>query len=202
MGRRLYISTSESHLFLVFRGTEELSDIKADLRYVKVDFPGGGRVHVGFHSAFRMAEDAIAAGSKNHQDKPWAFTGHSLGAALALLAAARWKPAVAYLYGCPRVGNKAFVGTIECPMRRFENRDDLVTRLPPPADALPPSRQARPPRRFRPPRKGLRGRYRRGAYELNRQGTLNPPNPPSPSFGFFGPCQMAGDRRRTVPRIF
>ena len=135
-GTQAFISTSESHLFLVFRGTEEIADIKADLRYVKVDFPGGGRVHVGFYTAFRKVEDAIAAGLKKHQDKPWIFTGHSLGAALALLAAATWKPEAVYMYGCPRMGNKAFVGTIDYPVRRFENRGDVVTRLPPPTSPL------------------------------------------------------------------
>ena len=57
VGTQALISTSKSHLFLAFRGTEENADIKADLRYVKVDFPGGGRVHVGFYTAFRNSRD-------------------------------------------------------------------------------------------------------------------------------------------------
>ncbi len=117
-------------LFLVFRGTEEIADIKSDFRYVKTDFPDGGRVHEGFLGAFREVADAIGNDLKDHTGKTWIFTGHSLGAALALLAAA------AYLYGCPRVGNKAFVDRIQCPVRRFENRADVVTKLPPPTSPL------------------------------------------------------------------
>lgn len=136
-GTQAFISIDdEDHMFLVFRGTEELSDIKADMRYVKVNFPNGGRAHLGFHTAFRKVEDVIAAKLKIHRGRTWIFTGHSLGAALALLAAARWKPAVVYLYGCPRVGNSAFVKTIKCPVWRFENRRDFVTCLPPPTSPL------------------------------------------------------------------
>lgn len=134
-GTQAFISTDFSgRLFLVFRGTEEIADIKADLRYVKVDFPGRGRVHAGFYTAFRKVQDDIAVELQNHHDKTWIFTGHSLGAALALLATATWGPDAVYLYGCPRVGNAAFVQNFS--VNRFENRGDIVTRLPPPTSPL------------------------------------------------------------------
>jgi len=126
----------DNRMFLVFRGTSEIGDFKADLRYVKTDFFGGGRVHLGFYTAFRKIEGAILDERENHLGSLWICSGHSLGAALALLAAARWKLTVAYLYGCPRVGNKAFVDRVQCPVRRFENRGDFVTRLPPPSSPL------------------------------------------------------------------
>ena len=59
----------KGRLFLVFRGTEEIADIKADLRFVKTDFPGRGRVHAGFYTAFRKVEDAIAGELEKHHDK-------------------------------------------------------------------------------------------------------------------------------------
>ncbi len=140
-GTQAFISTESAPLnngrmFLVFRGTEEIADILADLRYVKTSFYGGGRVHEGFNHALGQVFNGLQVVMDDHPDRQWIFTGHSLGAALALLAAATWKPATAYLYGCPRVGNRAFVRAIECPIHRFENRGDVVTRLPPPTSPL------------------------------------------------------------------
>src|SRR5262249_54451343 len=68
--------------------------------------------------------------------KPVWLTGHSLGAALATLAAARWaaghRVQGLYTFGSPRVGNAAFAATVPGPCYRFVNNNDVVTRLPPP----------------------------------------------------------------------
>ena len=59
------------------------------------------------------------------------FTGHSLGGALALIAASRFPDAdCVYTYGCPRAGNKAFADSIKARVYRTVNNNDVVTTLP------------------------------------------------------------------------
>jgi hypothetical protein len=61
------------------------------------------------------------------------ITGHSLGAALATLAAIVVKPAKLITFGSPRVGNEALCGLLDgVEVRRFVNCCDLITRIPPP----------------------------------------------------------------------
>ena len=59
------------------------------------------------------------------------FTGHSLGAALATLAAARYgNVAGLYAFGSPRAGERAFAAGFRINTYRFVNNDDLVTKVP------------------------------------------------------------------------
>ena len=61
------------------------------------------------------------------------FTGHSLGGALATLAASRWNTVTTHLYtyGSPRVGGKKFIQSFLTRNRyRFRNNNDIVTRVP------------------------------------------------------------------------
>ena len=61
------------------------------------------------------------------------FTGHSLGGALATLAASRWNTITTHLYtyGSPRVGGRKFVKSFLSSNRyRFRNNNDIVTRVP------------------------------------------------------------------------
>jgi pimeloyl-ACP methyl ester carboxylesterase len=65
-------------------------------------------------------------------DRPVWFTGHSMGAALATLAGTRCANTRAvYTYGSPRVGDAAYGKSIEAPIYRVVNNNDLVTRMPP-----------------------------------------------------------------------
>lgn len=134
-GTQAFLITDGIKVILVFRGTEpdEPTDLISDVCYVKTDFPGGGRVHLGFERAFERVSEAIGASLPSI---PLIIVGHSLGAALALEGAATWKTEAVYLYGCPRVGNRAFVKRITCPVFRFENHADLVTHIPPPTSFL------------------------------------------------------------------
>jgi hypothetical protein len=72
----------------------------------------------------------------DNQDLAIWFTGHSLGAALATLAAdaySREKQVKGlYTFGSPRVGNNAFADQFRVSSFRFVHHDDTVTRLPPP----------------------------------------------------------------------
>jgi alpha/beta superfamily hydrolase len=61
------------------------------------------------------------------------FTGHSLGAALATLAANRYgKTQGLYTFGSPRVGDVDFADDFHISAYRFVNNNDIVAKVPPP----------------------------------------------------------------------
>lgn len=115
---------------LVFRGTDQLRDWLTNVQAVPRRWPRGGRVHRGFlRDLLRVwrplrAHLAVCRG-------PLFVAGHSLGGALATLAASALRPRAAYTFGSPRVGDAAFAATLQAPLFRVENRRDLVTRMPP-----------------------------------------------------------------------
>ncbi len=119
-----------SFAVLVFRGTGELEDWLVNLELTADDWPQGGRVHEGF----RKALDDVWAEIEDVLDNgiPVFYTGHSLGAALATLAASRRPPRALYTYGSPRVGDRDFVATLKhVPAFRVVNNRDVVTTSPP-----------------------------------------------------------------------
>jgi len=59
------------------------------------------------------------------------MTGHSLGAAMATIAATRYEPVELFTFGSPRVGGPKFIRNINCPHLRFMNNNDIVCRIPP-----------------------------------------------------------------------
>jgi len=59
------------------------------------------------------------------------MTGHSLGAAMATIAATRYQPHELFTFGSPRVGGPKFIRHIKCPHYRFMNNNDIVCRIPP-----------------------------------------------------------------------
>lgn len=124
--------------FVAFRGTEaQPVDWITDGRFGPISGPLGGRVHSGFALALNEVWDDLA-GTVPSGKTVW-FTGHSLGAALAMLAAARHVEAggaVAgvYTFGQPRTGLADFAATYGARLGdvtfRFVNHIDLVTRVP------------------------------------------------------------------------
>ncbi len=98
-------------------------------------------VHDGFQSALNSVWGDVSnllADYRNKNPKsPIFFTGHSLGAALATLAIARFnRGGVAlYTFGSPRVGNKAFCDRVQnkadLGIYRFVDKKDFVTTVPP-----------------------------------------------------------------------
>lgn len=119
---------------LVFRGTElDPKDWATDLNTLPVPWATGGKVHQGFGEALSAVWEAVAAALAPVRHR-LLFTGHSLGAALATLAASRRTPDALYTYGSPRVGDAAFVSaTASIKHHRYVNCCDLVCRLPPEA---------------------------------------------------------------------
>jgi hypothetical protein len=125
---------------LVFRGTSNPGQWLRDARFYPARHDWG-HVHIGFRNGIVAVEsdlaefDPFAAGASH----VW-IGGHSLGGALALLAAARLKlrtgkAATLHTFGQPAVGLSDFAErfAIELPHRlwRVVNQDDIVARVPP-----------------------------------------------------------------------
>lgn len=120
---------------LVFRGTEqEIQDFFCDAQTWPIPaFGGTARVHSGFKRALNSIWTTIAQ-VLDTLDCPVFYTGHSLGAALATLAAARRAPQAVYAYGSPRVGDMQFVDKLKnVPVFRIIHGNDVVTTVPPEA---------------------------------------------------------------------
>lgn len=117
---------------LAFRGTEvDPGDWATDLRAWMTPWPNSGRVHQGFAAAlaavWRDLEPLLGAMPGRRL-----YMGHSLGAALAVLAASRQPPDALYVYGCPRVGDDEFVRSLAgVESHRYTNCCDAVCGLPP-----------------------------------------------------------------------
>jgi triacylglycerol lipase len=148
--RGLVIS-NDAALVIVFRGTRldvhnlmdvaELviinqSDLWIDSLFLPAVCSVGGRVHAGFLKAFVEIGDALdALWEANPAGRKLWLAGHSLGGALATLAAAHLgRDAVQglYTYGCPRVGDANFASVLpETSYFRFVHREDWVVLQPP-----------------------------------------------------------------------
>jgi triacylglycerol lipase len=123
---------------LVFRGTLGADDWISDLDCRPVPWQGPGRVHEGFSRQLRAVWAEVRE-ALDALDVPVFYAGHSLGAALATLAAAlRFAeggapPAALYTFGSPRVGTAEFAGAFPASFRhwRVVNDRDLVAAVPP-----------------------------------------------------------------------
>lgn len=139
-GTQAFIAGSEDATLLSFRGTEEPADFitDVDMRLVAED---PGRTHRGFHEGLdRVWSEVLTRVREQPASRPLWLTGHSLGAGLATIAAARLAldeqlvPQGVYTIGSPRVGDRAFAGAYDRALKRrtfrFVNNNDVVTRFP------------------------------------------------------------------------
>jgi len=123
------------HKLVAFRGTQpdQLKDLITDAKAFMVPWSVAGRVHQGFAEAFLAIEPALKAFLVG-DDAP-IFTGHSLGAALATLAASVFPGATLVTIGSPRVGDQAFADHVLASvavLKRYVDCSDMITTLPPP----------------------------------------------------------------------
>ncbi|GAO36443.1 hypothetical protein SCT_1850 [Sulfuricella sp. T08] len=117
---------------LVFRGTEQnIKDYLTDLEIGKLSLVKNQKdAHAGFTEALDSVWSEID-GVLAQYNCPVFYTGHSLGAALATLAAARHAPSAVYTFGSPRVGNQAFIASLcNVPIYRIVDDEDVVTTVP------------------------------------------------------------------------
>ncbi|MFG0295915.1 MAG: Mbeg1-like protein [Maioricimonas sp. JB045] len=139
-GTEGFVAATPEAVVVAFRGTQQTADwlINLNVSWTNARY---GAVHRGFHDAFQsvrtVLEEALAYA---HADaRPVLITGHSLGGALATIAAAEWHGrypiAGIYTFGQPAVGFSAFRSHIAVRYRhtfhRVVNDDDIVARVPP-----------------------------------------------------------------------
>jgi triacylglycerol lipase len=135
-GAQAYAFWNKQVYVIAFRGTEptQLSDVFADMKVWKTESQVDGRVHYGFKKELNKIWSDIKECWPIFKDRRLYVTGHSLGAAMATLAASRLNkgtcvPTV-YTFGCPRVGNKKFIESCTFEHHRFVNNNDAVTKVP------------------------------------------------------------------------
>lgn len=157
------IASCDEFSVVAFRGTKDVQDWMTDLYATPVGYawifeagPDVGSIHAGFGHALRDAWLKIAAalatinpppasvtGASTLSQRTLWFTGHSLGGALAVLAASAfsmWQNAPIravngiYTFGQPRIGLHRFCGNYDHQLKertfRFVNKEDLVPRVP------------------------------------------------------------------------
>ena len=166
-----YLAWRPHWLLVAFRGTQpdQLQDVFDDLN-ARPEAVTSGKVHGGFKAALdriwpqlQPRLDALA-----RTRTVW-FCGHSLGAALATLAAERYQGTRGVCtLGSPRVGDPQFVAAFNARFAdrswRFVHDHDVVTHVPP--RQLGPARfEHTEARRF-----------------IAADGTISPGEPPVPHF--------------------
>ena len=135
-----FVAHHSNFAVVVVRGTDSLADWVANLKITPITHPLGGKVHRGFAAGLALGSKtisvevdiAIARHSKVF------FAGHSLGGAIAMLAAAEFpKNSVAgiYTFGAPRIGSQEFtyefLRRFHETFKRFVHGRDIVPRIPP-----------------------------------------------------------------------
>jgi len=132
------VATGKGRLFVSFKGTDPLVIANWITNF---DFIPDEDMHRGFAAAldsvwFKISD--VLAGA----DLPVVLTGHSLGGALAVLAARRMEkdlrrsPESVYVFGAPRCGTQAFADAYDATLGmrtyRFVHGNDIVPTVPPP----------------------------------------------------------------------
>lgn len=145
-----FVAKNEEAIVVSFRGTEkpklEKWGLKIDdwMTDVQVNLTPGplGECHEGFSRALAGIWPDLRDRIKDYQNNGqgiW-LTGHSLGGALATLAAAKFCELAipvrcVYTFGAPRVGDTNFADKLSLKMEggffRVVNNNDVVTRIPP-----------------------------------------------------------------------
>lgn len=132
---RAIVRHTDVGLVVAFPGTDNVDCWGADFDVMPISLPGVGRVHRGFWDAWQAIALPVMAAAGN---QPVTFVGHSLGAAMAILAAVSMtlagKPPVAvYGFEPPRVSPDLGIRTLlaKVDVQIYKNGNDLVPDVPP-----------------------------------------------------------------------
>ena len=138
---------SNQQIVVSFRGSSNAENWFDDFTYFQKPYPGvvGAYVHDGFYDAYNdlyskgLGKDYMEL-LKAHPNKKTLSTGHSLGAALAQIAALNFSvittssPIETWTYGSPRFGNNALIQYFSKQISlnwRLVNLHDVVPTVPP-----------------------------------------------------------------------
>jgi hypothetical protein len=136
--------SSDSSIFVVYRGSTAIGDWINNLDAILTDYPkcSGCSVHKGFYKAEQGIIDKMITEVKSLKAKFPSYTvvvtGHSLGAAVATLTTldfldAGISPVRMFHYGSPRVGNTAFANYASAKIgdrNRNTHHKDMVPHCP------------------------------------------------------------------------
>jgi V8-like Glu-specific endopeptidase len=134
-----FLAWNDRQAILAFRGTQmtNLGDWLTDLNVLPItrDY---GIVHRGFLTAFQVVQTTLEDHLRQLDGIPLVLTGHSLGGALATIAAAEWRGRYPirgiYTFGQPAVGRSTFPDYMRLHYSskffRIVYRDDVVARVP------------------------------------------------------------------------
>lgn len=135
-----FVASSPFAIVVSFRGSESVSDWITNLTLFSTT-RSYGSIHSGFASAFDLVKLAVRAQLANSSlgTRKLLLTGHSLGGALATIAAAEFQNdfniSGIYTFGQPRVGKANFrtfvASNFGQRLFRIVNDDDVVARVPP-----------------------------------------------------------------------
>jgi len=137
----------EEAVFVVFRGSDSSLDWITNVKFRQKIYPYGEgnravRFHRGFMDAYFAVREQLQEVIRPLSCRHIIVTGHSLGGALATIAALdlqynitsqSGQEIAVYTYGAPRVGNRALVDSFRSRVPqsyRFVYGRDLITHLP------------------------------------------------------------------------
>ena len=144
-GVQCYIRRQGARLFIIFRGSNSSIDWAHNLHFCRKAIPYDNeaspiRVHSGFIDGYKAPQIRLRIHELiTPEIQSVQIAGHSYGAALALLCAVDLQynfPRLDYevaLFGCPRVGNRAFQKSYNKRVFktvRVEYGNDIVTKVP------------------------------------------------------------------------
>jgi hypothetical protein len=135
---------SDTILWIALRGTETIEEMQKDLDYSQVSIGNGIKVHKGFNDVCNTVIRAIKTAIKENDKSTIVISGHSLGAAVAILLGYYINKdndinqgnliIKVYTFAPPRVGNKQFCDEYDnednLKLYRYVNTCDIVPTLP------------------------------------------------------------------------
>ena len=136
---QVYFWKIDDTIYITFRGTSSLKDATVDLNISRYRIRDRIKVHEGFYMQFKSVEIELTKRLVHTQAQKIVFAGHSLGGALAQIAAAYYGEifdfahVACHTFGSPRVGNKYFVEWFSKNVDenvRVMNRRDPVPMIP------------------------------------------------------------------------
>jgi hypothetical protein len=135
-----FVASCSDLVLVCFRGTESTADWLSNLKVIpKAVNELGSSVHAGFWEQFEALRPQLERLISPHRQLPLLVTGHSLGGAIAALAATSWAASsnlrALYTYGQPAVARDRALDQLAEALgghyHRLVNDSDIVPRVPP-----------------------------------------------------------------------